>query len=34
MRGLAKVTVEFTLANTALNLMRLWRKVPALVRTR
>jgi IS5 family transposase len=34
MRGLAKVTVEFTLANTALNLMRLWRTVPALVRTR
>ena len=32
MRGLAKVAVEFTLANTALNLMRLWRKVPALVR--
>jgi hypothetical protein len=26
--------VEFTLANTALNLMRLWRTVPALVRTR
>ena len=34
MRGLAKVTVEFTLANTALNLMRLWRRAPALVRTR
>lgn len=27
MRGLAKVAVEFTLANTALNLTRLWRKV-------
>jgi IS5 family transposase len=32
MRGLAKVAVEFTLANTALNLTRLWRKVPDLVR--
>jgi len=31
MRGLAKVAVEFTLANTAMNLIRLWRKVPALV---
>jgi transposase len=30
MRGLAKVAVEFTLANTALNLLRLWRKVPSL----
>jgi hypothetical protein len=30
---LAKTTVEFTLANTALNLPRLWRKVPALVDT-
>ena len=26
MRGLAKVAIEFTLATTALNLMRLWRK--------
>jgi IS5 family transposase len=34
MRGLAKVAVEFTLANTAMNLIRLWRKVPALVGTR
>ena len=32
MRGLAKVPVEFTLANTALNLTRIWRKVPDLVR--
>jgi len=30
MRGLAQVAVEFTLANTALNLTRLWRKAPAL----
>jgi len=33
MRGLAKVAVEFTLANTALNLIRLWHTIPALVRT-
>jgi transposase len=33
LRGLAKTAVEFTLANTALNLLRLWRKVPALVGT-
>lgn len=33
MRGLAKVAVEFTLANTALNLLRLWRKVPSLAGT-
>src|ERR1700688_802016 len=33
MRGLAKATVEFTLANTALNLIRLWHTVSALVRT-
>jgi transposase len=32
MRGLAKVAVEFTLGNTALNLIRMWHKVPALVR--
>ena len=31
MRGLAKVAIEFTLASTAMNLIRLWRKVPALV---
>jgi transposase len=33
MRGLPKVAVEFTLANTALNLLRIWHMVPALVRT-
>jgi Transposase DDE domain len=33
LRGLAKTAVEFTLANAALNLLRLWRKVPALVGT-
>jgi len=33
MRGLRKVAVEFTLANTALNLLRIWHTVPALVRT-
>jgi transposase len=33
LRGLAKTAVEFTLANTALNLLRIWRKVPALVGT-
>ena len=32
MRGLVKTAVEFTLANTALNLTRIWRTVPALVR--
>ena len=32
MRGVMKVAVEFTLANTALNLIRMWHKVPALVR--
>jgi hypothetical protein len=31
MRGLAMVAIELTLENTALNLPRLWRKVPALV---
>jgi len=31
LRGLAKVGVEFALATTALNLLRLWRKVPRLV---
>jgi transposase len=33
LRGLVKVTIEFTLANTALNLMRMWHKVPMLVGT-
>jgi IS5 family transposase len=33
LRGLAKTTVEFTLAHTALNLLRLGRKVPAPVGT-
>jgi transposase len=33
MRGLAKVAVEFTLAATAANLLRMWRQVPALVGT-
>jgi hypothetical protein len=33
LRGLAKTPVEFTLANTALNLLRLWRKAPALAGT-
>ncbi len=32
MRGLGKVAVEFTLAATALNLIRLWHEVPSLVR--
>jgi transposase len=33
MRGLLKVAIEFTLANTAMNLIRMWHKVPALVGT-
>jgi transposase len=33
MRGLVKVAIEFTLANTALNLMRMWHKVPKLMGT-
>lgn len=33
LRGVAKTAVEFTLANTAVNLMRIWRKAPALVCT-
>jgi len=33
MRGLVKVAIEFTLANTALNLMRMWHKVPTLMGT-
>lgn len=32
LRGLAKTAVEFTLGNTALNLIRIWHTVPALVR--
>jgi hypothetical protein len=31
LRGLAKTAVEFILADTVLNLLRIWRKVPALV---
>jgi len=31
MRGLSKVAVEFTLASTASNLLRLWRQVPTLI---
>jgi transposase len=30
MRGLAKVTVEFSLANTGMNLRRMWRVIPTL----
>ena len=30
MRGLAKVTVEFSLANTGMNLQRMWRVIPTL----
>ena len=33
MRGLAKVAVEFTLANTAMNLKRMWRLIPTLAST-
>jgi transposase len=33
LRGVAKTAVEFTLANTAVNLIRIWRKAPALVCT-
>ena len=32
MRGLAKVAVEFTLANTAMNVTRMWRMIPTLAR--
>jgi transposase len=32
LRGLAKTAVEFTLANTAMNLVRIWRTVPMLAR--
>lgn len=32
LRGLAKTEVEFTLANTAVNLIRIWRTAPDLVR--
>jgi transposase len=32
LRGLAKTAVEFTLANTAMNLLRIWRTVPMLTR--
>ena len=33
MRGLAKVAVEFSLANTAMNLKRMWRIIPTLTCT-
>lgn len=33
LRGVAKTAVEFTLANTAMNLIRVWRKVPSLACT-
>jgi transposase len=33
LRGVAKTAVEFTLANTAMNLIRIWRKVPSLACT-
>jgi transposase len=33
MRGLAKVAVEFSLANTAMNLKRMWRVIPTLTST-
>jgi hypothetical protein len=33
MRGLAKVTVEFSLANTGMNLQRMWRVMPTLTCT-
>jgi hypothetical protein len=33
LRGLAKTELEFALANTALNLLRLWGKGPAPVDT-